>query len=285
MGIEPSSLQPQPVTAAEGPLRAVKDMIKRIAPGGVQIYDQLKRYTLDARSTMRRARIRELVKAQTGLVVQAGPFAGMRLLDSRSWGDGDLTPKLLGTYEQELQPWLERFMEREYSAVVDIGCAEGYYAVGCARLFPRSRVYAFDADLHAIELTRKNAEANSVVDRLVLGGVCTPERLQQLAEEEENLLVISDCEGYESELFNFATVRALAGSDILIECHDFLRRGCTEALTTAFAGHGVELVLAGGRNLNVFPFLAHLNDAERWEAVCENRARQMHWLVYDSKRN
>src|SRR5207253_2384293 len=77
-----------------------------------------------------------------GLVVENGPFAGMKYLDRVE--HGDLPPKLIGCYEAELHEVILCIAGRPYQRVVNVGCGEGYYAVGLARLLPAARVYAFD---------------------------------------------------------------------------------------------------------------------------------------------
>jgi len=42
--------------------------------------------------------------------------------------------KLLGFYEQPLQPYIEQVIQTGYPTIINIGCAEGYYAVGLAHL-------------------------------------------------------------------------------------------------------------------------------------------------------
>src|SRR4051794_20091819 len=54
------------------------------------------------------------IREKTGSFVLAGPFAGMRMLEEASWGDGDIAPKLLGCYEQELHPALAKAAQRRY---------------------------------------------------------------------------------------------------------------------------------------------------------------------------
>jgi hypothetical protein len=61
-------------------------------------------------------------------MVAAGPFAGMKL-------DYELfpkhtSPKFLGTYEQELHGGIERAIKLYPRYVSNIGCAEGFYAIG-----------------------------------------------------------------------------------------------------------------------------------------------------------
>ena len=52
--------------------------------------------------------------------------------------------KLLGCYEQPLQPYLKRAIDRNYETLINIGCAEGYYAVGLAIAMPNTNSLAFD---------------------------------------------------------------------------------------------------------------------------------------------
>ena len=79
-----------------------------------------------------------LVRERTGCSVTSGPFAGMRYIDA-SFGSAYI-PKLLGTYEQELSNVLAGIIAKRPKAVVDVGAAEGYYAVGLARAFLMRRL-------------------------------------------------------------------------------------------------------------------------------------------------
>jgi protein-L-isoaspartate O-methyltransferase len=50
--------------------------------------------------------------------------------------EGALAPRLIGTYEDELHPHLAEALAADPEVILDIGCAEGYYAAGLARLAP-----------------------------------------------------------------------------------------------------------------------------------------------------
>ncbi len=232
-----------------------------------------------------RRHVDAVVKTQTGMVVQVGPFKGMKILDRASWGDGDLTPKLLGVYEEELHPYLAQMKEKQYGAVVVVGCAEGFYAVGAARLFPEIPILAFDTNPGAIEIMMENAVINGCSDRIVPGQFCSGVDLVEAANRYTRLLIICDCEGYEIELLQSEqTISALSHSDLIVECHDFLDANCTPAVI-GYLGktHVVELVYCGGRNPNQFAFLSKFNDLDRWLAVNENRPCLMNWLVARSR--
>ena len=67
-----------------------------------------------------------LLQAQ-GAVVMQGPLAGMDFLAQSA--EGCHIAKLLGCYEQPLQPFIEQAITNAYPTILNIGCAEGYYAV------------------------------------------------------------------------------------------------------------------------------------------------------------
>jgi SAM-dependent methyltransferase len=228
----------------------------------------------------RRAEINEEILRVAGPVVARGPFKDTRLPIDTSWGEGDFSPKVLGSYEEELHPAIERAIAREPVRVVNVGCAEGYYAIGLARRLPKAQVLAFDIDPKAQAICREAAAANGVAERLTVEGACTSERLRALATQHGPTLVFMDCEGAELDLLDEPTVAALANSDLIVECHDFINRAITPTLTRRFAGsHAVETFAEGARDPNRFAQLRTLGSLDRWLAVCEFRPEQMRWLA------
>ena len=103
-------------------------------------------------------------------IVRNGPFQGMRYPFLRAVGSS-LFPKLCGSYESELHQVVERCLEKEFSMVLDIGCAEGYYAVGFALRQPTATVYAYDISQNARSLCAAMAEMNGVPVKVE--GKCT----------------------------------------------------------------------------------------------------------------
>ena len=83
-------------------------------------------------------------------MVLAGPFAGMRYETEAVHSMH--VPRLLGTYERELHASLERAPGMPYLRVINIGCGEGYYAVGLAMRLPGAHVHAFDSEVRAGDL-------------------------------------------------------------------------------------------------------------------------------------
>jgi hypothetical protein len=149
-----------------------------------------------------------------------GPFKGLTYPEFRSFGSS-LVNKILGCYEMELHPLFERLKQKNYSAIVDIGSAEGYYANGLARMFPTAKIFAFDTNFEALDFCRQMASFNGVEDRLQTGAFCSTETLLNL-NLGNKALIVSDCEGFEKELFTKQLVDSLSGHDVLVEVHDYI---------------------------------------------------------------
>ena len=114
-----------------------------------------------------------------GARVLGGPFAGMAYVAEAS--EGALVPRLLGAYESELHPHLLAFAAAGLDAVIDVGCAEGYYAVGLARLMPQVTVHAYDIDEKARAACADLAAQNGVADRVLIGGAFAPDGFEAFA--------------------------------------------------------------------------------------------------------
>lgn len=228
----------------------------------------------------RRQELNSILYERLGGTVETGPFAGMKLLREASWGDGDLSPKLLGCYEAELHTIIRKFVANKASLIVNIGAAEGYYAVGLAMLLPTTQVYAFDTNQEAQLLCRKAALLNSVADRVSVEGLCDRDTLAHLLAKHSNAQLLVDCEGGELELLNPERLPALHFCDIIVECHDFANRSITATLASRFSmSHQLHYISEGGRNPSQHPSLHSFSSLDRWLAVCEFRPEMMHWIV------
>lgn len=210
----------------------------------------------------------------TELRVLSGPFAGLRYLPFAS-GSG-LLPKLAGSYELEIHPAVEAAIERGPTRVVNIGCGEGYYAVGFARRLPGAKVHAFDTDIVARRRTRLLARGNGVGDRIQVGGLCRPEDLARLAGP--GALIVCDCEGCELHLLDPVRVPGLAATDLLVELHDFIDPTISATLLERFRPtHDAEIFSMTDRSAFHLPALDGLGPARRANALWEGRPEGMQW--------
>ena len=188
---------------------------------------QLEKELLTPQQARRRAEITNvLFNTQSGNVL-SGPFAGMTMLPEVSWGDGDLAPKLLGCYEAELHPTIAKAISRKPKNIIDVGCAEGYYAIGMARALPQSRIFAYDTNEAAQAICGRALAANHVGARAEVGGTCTFDTLRDTISKDDRTLLFVDCEGGELALLDPEQVPGIQGCDVIVECHDFLNPSIT----------------------------------------------------------
>jgi hypothetical protein len=203
-----------------------------------------------------------LVRSRCRQRVRHGPFAGMRYIDG-SIGSAYL-PKLLGTYERELVSVIEAECVRRPRLIIDLGAAEGYYAVGLALRNPGARVVAFERGEAGQIALLKMARLNGVPGRLEIRGGCGPSDLRDLLDSGKdehprvanpNPFILCDVEGDERRLLDPSAIPGLQSARILVETHEFIHPGITEQLRARFAPtHGVELIWQTSRLRSDFPF-------------------------------
>jgi hypothetical protein len=209
-----------------------------------------------------------------GPVVQTGPFEGMKYVTGTV--ANSLVPMLLGSYEANLHPIIEDIIRRAPEEIVNIGCGEGYYAVGFARRLAASHIYAFEAESKARSECNRMAQANEVASRITIRGTCTLEDLRPLCASAP--LIFCDCEGAELELLDPTQVPQLAACEILVELHDFANPAITPTIIERFTPtHEVNVMLDTGRNVHAYPSLRKLTDLFQLLAVCEGRPESMSW--------
>jgi len=104
--------------------------------------------------------LEHVVETNTGRGVAAGPFTGLRYIKG-AVGSAYI-PKLLGIYERELNGCVEKACALNFPLIVDVGAAEGYYAVGLARRNPKARVIAFEMEEKGRAKLAEMAQLNGI---------------------------------------------------------------------------------------------------------------------------
>ena len=190
-----------------------------------------------------------------------------------------LMPKILGTYELELHSAFAGAYAQDDLFVVDVGAAEGYYAVGLLYRNPGARVVAFETTPSGRSLMQHVAMKNQVAERLTILGECDPGTLQSVLSSKPGALVVMDVEGAEEWLLDPATVPALTTSRIIVEVHG----GLEDRLEARFSGTH-QITRIASREI-------HPSDIRpipwRWLAalfkkharrMLHERSHRMHWL-------
>lgn len=265
----------QPPTAMTQAVDRGLDQLSRLPPGPDRLAQQL-RLLAKWRSVV----LANTLSKRTGSVIPAGPFAGMSYPVAAS--EGGRTPRLLGAYEASLHPIIETVIARGIPQILDIGCAEGYYAVGLARRMPGSVVHARDTEAVARTLCADLALANGVADRLRIAGEVTHADLAICAEAPT--FVLCDIEGAEGALLDPARAPALTKADILVEVHEGMQPGLLATLAARFAPtHRVTRIDRALRPDLLPAWAEALSDLDRLLLLWEWRATPTPWLSMERR--
>lgn len=215
-----------------------------------------------------------LVK-RDGHIITHGPFKGMIYKTAAS--EGGYVPRRLGIYEASLAPVIEAIVRKDYPTILDIGAAEGYYAVGLARRMPATRIVACDSNPAARNLCIHLAAANDVA--IETRGEIGHSDIAAFGPD----LVICDIEGGEDALLDPAACPDLAFSDILVEVHEGVRPGLTARLTKRFAAsHRITRIDRALDPAGLPDWAEELGDFDRLLMLWEWRSAPTPWLWMQS---
>lgn len=219
--------------------------------------------------------------------VWCGPWAGMRYIDTAH--GSSLLPKVVGTYELEIQPDTVERIRAARRRIVDLGAAEGYYAVGSLVLNPAIRSVAYESTAEAREACRKMAERNRVADRLDIKGHCSVDDLRrELASNDVDLLIV-DIEGGELEVLDPAKIPALLRVPMVVELHDVFVPGLKDVLRQRFEpSHVIREITAcertvGDLRARWLRWGATLSATFADRLLNERRPPGMSWYILDPK--
>ena len=249
-------------------------LVKPVAKKFWKLYNQIIQSTIE-----------DSVRRLVNNTVCDGPFNGFTFPNLVSSSiHSSTTPKLLGMYEKELYPSLEELLSNNhYDRVIDIGAADGFYAVGLAKRIPQALVVAFEADKSLQQELLHVAEANGVREQITLKGFCHTNDLQELGTSKRTLL-ISDCEGGEIDLMKPEVLMQLGPCDVIVECHDMFVPNCTESIVKYFSDtHEVTVIKSVEKTLSDVPagMLPRIPypEVEIEYAIREHRHYTMNWVV------
>lgn len=218
-----------------------------------------------------------------GNTVLTGPFAGMQYPPREQWASCRFE-KIIGAYEFEIHELLENLIKnnQQYTRIIVIGAAEGFYAVGLARAFPKAHLFAFEPTQQKTDVLKAMAELNHVTDRITVEGFCDLEKLAAM-EVAGNTLVICDVDGYEQELLNPTTVPWFDSADFIVELHDCFIPGISEEIHRRFSSsHKITDFKQTGVPYEQYPILKNLLFTEIDAMVGSDRKSLQNWFFMES---
>jgi hypothetical protein len=173
-----------------------------------------------------------ITKRTTRNQVIDGPFKGMAY-PGKSVGSA-YCPKLIGTYEKELFPVIASWNDHQPEVILNVGGAEGYYAVGLARVHPQCKVIVWEAVHKGRQLISAMSRLNNVSTQIEIRGFCSHENLIEEVEKYAKCTIIMDVEGAEGELLNQKS-QSFDNVEILVEIHDEIIKGVGKNIMDRFS--------------------------------------------------
>lgn len=220
---------------------------------------------------------------KTDLSVAAGPFKGMKYVENST--GGAYFPKLLGTYEKELNTKIDEFSAMGFEKIINVGGGEGYFAVGLALKNKNAKVLVFEPGYFGCHLIQKMAEMNQVGNRVeIKAQLCAAEDLEKAIGNSEKTFVFMDVEGAELYLLDPASVPGIKKCHIIVEIHDSVP-GLGDTIQKRFAGtHKLTEIWQEDR------IISDLSITTGWKGILkrqfenlmhEGRGMKMRWFVLE----
>jgi hypothetical protein len=208
-----------------------------------------------------------------------GPFKGMNYLNRSSCST--MLPKILGSYEEPIQDWIiEIITKKKHTTILDIGSAEGYYAVGFALNLPEAKIIAYDIDEDARNNLKELVNLNSVLN-IEIKDECTHEELNKICKP--NTLIFCDIEGFERILLDPLKVPNFKYVDLIVEAHDCFVPNITELLINRFClTHKASIVIDYPCRLNKYYTPKQPTEKQYSQIIDEERANYMRFIYFKS---
>lgn len=229
-----------------------------------------------------RKKANQLVRGIHNDKVAYGRFSGMTLSNNVWWGRLDFAGKILGTYEKQV---IDKLVElsRPGGLFIDIGSADGFFAVGMLRGGWFSRAVCFEISEKGREVTGENASKNDVFEKITIRGQAASTEIMSEVSQAEDVVILCDIEGAEFALFDDFLLKQLSGKSIVIEVHSHLVDGGDqlrdELVKRAKRYFKTEIMSREAIPVGAFSELSVLSDDERMLAFSEGRGAAGEWLV------
>ncbi len=219
------------------------------------------------------------------LTVGKGPFTGLKYPSYPFPFEASSTvlPKLVGSYEEELHGIVSKIQGSKYKTIINIGCEEGYYAVGLARNNPKTNVIGYDLNKAALRFCEKMSHLNGVGNMTTISHMSAAQFNRKITGK---TFILCDCEGCEFGVLNPLITPRLKKADILVEIHDSMFLPVSKVIAKRFSKtHTLKIINfdSSTRKKAAYKNKSKLSKKEQIIATDERRFEHMQWYYLHSK--
>lgn len=235
------------------------------------------------RMKRRRRAIADMIAGKLGYEVRHGIFKNMKLPMKSSWGCDHAT-KCLGIYELQTLNKIEEISKSEkITTLIDIGGADGYFAIGVLAGKLLDLAITFEITEAGRQTILDAAKMNNVHNLVRIYGEADQNSILRAMDEngikQENCLFLVDIEGDEFDIFTPKFLRQFSQSEFIIELHDPVPgKRKSKEFCNAIRSHEKHIYTSTCRNPREFSELDILDDNDCWLLMSEGRGYPMEWL-------
>ena len=224
--------------------------------------------------------IANYIKRFTNNTVNTGLYKGMKIHNNIFWSQKDISTRLLGLYELEVQNIILKIqsiskIKKKY--LINIGGGDGYHAVGLLRskIFQKSII--FEIDNRGQNIISINLDINNQKNKAKILGEAKKDflttDLKSIKLDECFFLI--DIEGMEHSLLDKTNLDKLANSILLVELHAIQPKSLEKFMKLLKNRYDVKEFYTESRDLSKINFMHDFEDNDRWLAVSEHRGSMM----------
>lgn len=216
---------------------------------------------------------------KNNFTVQNGVFKNLKINKNISWGRGDIASKIYGLYENKIQ---KKIKELKKPILIDIGAADGFFAIGCLHSKLSKYCYAFEQNETSRLALHKTAELNNVANQIsIMGKVDNQVFLSSLPDDLDlsMAVILCDIEGEEYNFFSETILKKLQKCNLIIEIHtEETNSKEADLIKSAKKYFNVNIILDNNKDMSAVSKLHNLNDIDRNLISCEGRSYIGKWL-------
>jgi len=228
-----------------------------------------------------------------GSKVLHGNYKGLKLNYHQYKNDITFVPKMVGTYEKNVQNKLIELSKKySLSVIINFGAFDGYHALGLLIKKIYKHALLFEINKKSAIFLKENIKKNNLEKKvflfnkkanfLDLNTPPPPPFLKEHNDIEKKVVFLVDIEGDEFSLFNESNLKYFRKSILLIEIHDaFVKNKRKVRLFNKFLSkyYFIERInMNTNYDLSIKEF-NYLSEDERLLIVSEGRPILMHWIV------
>ena len=226
-----------------------------------------------------KARINGKIFQLAGGKLISGPFSGLKISNTAWWGHYDKASKIFGLYEASVLQEINQSLG--YDTFIDIGAADGYYALGVIHGGIAKKAICFERSLIGRSAIKRNAEINGLIDKIQIMGQADVDTLAKL-DLRQGALVLIDIEGFEYELLTPKIIEKFSSCKLIIELHPFLANGAlseSDLIDRLQEHFKLRFLDDNVRDTTNIQLINEFTSDERSLILSEGRQQQMRWLI------